>query len=833
MSCLMLPPDSKGPQPEQSSPALDLSAFVLEHVADAFILLDRDFRVTSMNAAAERINGGARRAEVIGRTHWEEWPASVGTRVETEYRRAMAERIAVHFEWHYCEPPDHDVWLEIDAYPAGDGLAVFYRDITPRKVAEAETRDLVSLLQAERAQLAAIVHQIPAGVIVAEAPSGKILVANERVAEIWQRGSHTAESVDAYDTYRGFHPDGTPYAPGDWPLARAITSGEVIRNQRIEILRLNGTKGTILVSAAPIRDARGVITAGVVIFEDISEQAGLEADRAALGENLAKQLGDWQTLFSLTPVGLAVAEDPLCETIRVNDAFARLLEVSSDSNVSSGGPNASELPYVALRGDRELAVDELPLQAAAGAAEPRLGEEVDIVFRDGHRVTLRADAVPLFDTDGSVRGALGAFTDITDQRRRERANRLLADVSATLADSLDFDDTLRTIAGLAVPSLADWCIVDLCEEGGMRRVAVVHKDPAMRETADKIAGYAPSPGSENRVIKVCETGEPILVSRVEQGFVERVAADEHHARAAFDLGIASFVIAPLKARGETYGAITAVRGPQSPAYESEDLELLMDISGRAALAIANAKLYREAQRLSKAKSDFLAVMSHELRTPLNAILGFTALLREEISGPINAAQESQLARVRSAATHLLALIDEILTLARIEAGKQQLDMERIEVGDTLRDIAALAEPSALAKGLRLDLALPSAPCEMTTDVTKLRQIVLNLLSNAVKFTSEGAVSLGFKCWGGEVEIEVRDTGKGIPPEHLDLVFEPFFQEDQRNVGQTSGTGLGLAVSRELARLMGGDLTARSALGVGTTFTLRVPVHSSAAGETAD
>ena len=656
----------------------DLNAFVLERVKDAFVVLDRDFRVVSMNASAERLNGGKPRGEVIGRTHWEEWPASVGTRVEAEYRKAMEERVAAHFEWHYVELPDHDVWVEIDAYPAGEGLALFYRDITPRKQAEAETRALLGLLQVEQAQLAAIVRHIPSGVIVAEAPSGKIVVANDRVREIWDLPEHTAASVAGYAAYRGFHPDGTPYRPDEWPLARAITHGATVRNERIEIVRHDGSPGVILVSAAPIRDARNEIAAGVVIFEDVTEQ--------------------------------------------------------------------------------------------------------------------------------------------------ELASRLAADVSAALAHSLDYDDTLRTIAGLTIPAIADWCVVDLCGDSGMRRVAVVHKDPSMREVAALVASYPPTQGSENRVLEICRTGEPLLVAEVEPGFVERVATDGIHAQAVLDLGIASFVIVPLVARGDTYGAITVIRDAERSAFGSADVALLMDVAGRAALAIANAKLYREAQRLSKAKSDFLAVMSHELRTPLNAILGYTSLLRDGISGPVDRTQEQHLDRVRSAAEHLLSLIDEILTLARIEAGKQHIDLERIELGAALRDIAALAEPVAVAKGLVLEVHLPAAPMEVTLDATKLRQIVLNLLSNAVKFTRTGTVTLLGEWEANEVRVAVSDTGIGIPPEHVESVFEAFFQEDERNVGQTSGTGLGLAVSRELARLMGGDLSLQSTVGIGTTFTLRLPAH---------
>jgi signal transduction histidine kinase/CHASE3 domain sensor protein len=230
----------------------------------------------------------------------------------------------------------------------------------------------------------------------------------------------------------------------------------------------------------------------------------------------------------------------------------------------------------------------------------------------------------------------------------------------------------------------------------------------------------------------------------------------------------------------------------------------------------------EAETASRAKSEFLAVMSHELRTPLAAIIGYEELLFDGITGPVNEGQRMQLARIKASATHLLSLIDEVLTLSRVEAGREVTHPERIPVLAALHEASMITEPLAHEKGLTLDVTRASGELEVWADPTKLRQILLNLLTNAIKFTDAGSVVLESRRADGAVEIIVRDTGIGIAPADHDRVFDTFWQVEQKSTRKVGGTGLGLSVSRRLARLMNGELTVQSALGEGSTFTLRLP-----------
>jgi signal transduction histidine kinase len=245
-------------------------------------------------------------------------------------------------------------------------------------------------------------------------------------------------------------------------------------------------------------------------------------------------------------------------------------------------------------------------------------------------------------------------------------------------------------------------------------------------------------------------------------------------------------------------------------------------SDRAASLVRERAARRDAEFASKAKSDFLAVMSHELRTPLNAIIGYVSLLADGITGPLNERQVAQLGRVKGSATHLLALIEQILSLSRIEAGHEDMRVEHVDARTVVRDATTLVEPLMAAKGLALDVDLPSEPSELATDVTKVRQILLNLLTNAGKFTERGSVRCQLRAEGEMFVIDVGDTGRGIASADVPHVFESFWQASRGEHERPDGVGLGLSVSRRLAQLLGGEITVASVPGEGSTFSVRLP-----------
>jgi signal transduction histidine kinase len=543
----------------------------------------------------------------------------------------------------------------------------------------------------------------------------------------------------------------------------------------------------------------------------------------------------------------------------------------------------------------------VPRSAAPGGAAERL-------------VLLRLDpADRAVEQFGALNRKVAELTEEAHRRRRsedalrdaERRSAFVAEASRLLASSLDVTQTLRNVARLAVPDMADWCAVDLTTpDGGLERVAVEHPDPDRRRLAMELhQRYPPRMDSEVGVPAVLRTGRSQHMAEIPDALIEAVAVDAEHLRIIRDLRLRSFIVAPLSTAGARLGAMTFVYAESGRTYGQQDVLLLEEVARRAATAIENARLVeaiheardrieeqateleaqteelqaqstqleeqagelehqveavealnealttanerisaahreseaarKEAERASLAKSQFLAVMSHELRTPMNAILGFTDLLDAQISGPLNEAQLGQLSRVRASALHLLRLIDQVLSLARIEAGREDVVLENVDVHEVIEEVTGMMEPLAVRAGLVLQTHMPAALPQMTTDGGKLRQILVNLIGNGIKFTQEGRVDVRVRATPAELAVEIADTGQGITESDLARIFDPFEQADQSISRRVEGTGLGLSVSRQLARLLGGDVTVTSAPGDGSTFTLRLPLVADAWIEAAD
>ena len=254
------------------------------------------------------------------------------------------------------------------------------------------------------------------------------------------------------------------------------------------------------------------------------------------------------------------------------------------------------------------------------------------------------------------------------------------------------------------------------------------------------------------------------------------------------------------------------------------LAIVQDVTDRVAREEELRDALEAAQSASRAKSEFLASMSHELRTPLAAMVGYADLLIDEMVGPTTPLQQDHLGRLKSCAFHLLGIVEEILTFARAESGREEIHSETLDAVQLTRGALAIVEPQLRAKHLDLVVKLPDAPVEVATDPGKLRQILVNLLGNAVKFTREGSVTVSLFDLGPQLQFTVADTGPGIAAEDLGRIFEPFTQLEQSWNRANGGTGLGLPVSRRLAHLLGGDVTVSSERGIGSSFTLVLPTN---------
>ena len=548
-----------------------------------------------------------------------------------------------------------------------------------------EIERLRAFQQKERGLLDAVLTQCAHGIIVSDA-QGRLILTNRAAEKIWA-GSATANTVEAWGSYRAFHPDGRPFEGGDWSMARCLLQGETIDAEELHIQRFDGSHGILIGGCAPIRGPEGELVGAISTFADITRFKQLEQ-------------------------------------------------------------------------------------------ELRIGEE---------------------------------------QRR------FIGEASWQLASlALDYEGTLASVAETAVPRLADWCFVDVIEDGAIHRVATAHMDPGHALTAASLRRrHAPTADGFAAIARVVRTG---VSERSIEPIEHMIAAtsDPDLAASLRRLDANAVMIVPLRARDRTLGALTFVAAESGRTFSDNDLLLARQFGNCAALAVDNARLYREAQRVNRVKDEFLATLSHELRTPLNAILGWSRMVR---MGKLDErGRERALETIERNARAQAQLIEDLLDVSRIISGKFRVEVHAVAMPAVVDAAIESVRLAAEARGIELCAKIEPTPT-ISGDPTRLQQVVWNLLSNAIKFTSKGGhVALTLRQIDSQIEIEVTDDGQGIPADFLPYVFDRFRQADGTTTRAHNGLGLGLAIVRHLVELHGGSVRAESGgQGYGSTFVVRLPI----------
>jgi signal transduction histidine kinase/CheY-like chemotaxis protein/putative methionine-R-sulfoxide reductase with GAF domain len=440
------------------------------------------------------------------------------------------------------------------------------------------------------------------------------------------------------------------------------------------------------------------------------------------------------------------------------------------------------------------------------------------------RIGLGIEYARLYDEEQRVRAE-------TETERARTA--FLANVTGLLAASLDYEATLRNLVRLAVPDRGECCVIDIADEpgGATRRVAVAHVEPAKEAILWEIERRYPMwPEDPSSAAEVARTGKPVLLAEVTEA--DRVAAahNPEHLALMHQLAFASSISVPLIARGRTLGTMSFATSDSGRRYGLDDLALARDLASLAALAVDNARLYREAQEsraqavaASRAKDEFLATVSHELRTPLTPILTWARLLDTGRLDPARAAQAIK--AIQRSAKAQVQLIEDLLDVSRIITGKLRLNMQRVELSPVIEAAVEAMRPAMDAKGIQLQMDLDPRAGAIAGDPERLQQVVWNLLSNTIKFTPKGGrVQVALARGNSHVELTVRDTGSGIAPAFLPHLFERFSQEDASTTRPHGGLGLGLAIVRHLVELHRGTVRAESAgEGKGALVTVRLPL----------
>nr|WP_228531220.1 MULTISPECIES: ATP-binding protein [Myxococcaceae] len=421
----------------------------------------------------------------------------------------------------------------------------------------------------------------------------------------------------------------------------------------------------------------------------------------------------------------------------------------------------------------------------------------------------------------------GISTDLTERKRAEDTQDFFVLVGRALADSIDYEATLKTIAQLAVSRLADFCMLDLLgEDGQLHRLEVASRDPALAELMERTRPYPPRMGSGHPVARVVETGTPLVASPITPDWLDASAADAEHRAALQALAPRAAVVAPLVAQGRTLGVINLATRDPNRHFGPRELELVQGVADRAAVALANARLYREAQEAVRTREDVLAIVSHDLKNPLG-VVGMTAgqLLRHAGTDEAGRRTARYAQTIQRSTNRMSRLISDLLDLASIESGTLALAPRAEDPRALLHEAVEALAPLAADKGIALQVdgapggGVPAAPAR--ADRERVLQVLGNIVGNALKFSPAGSeVLLRAEPDGPFVRFSVQDAGPGIGPDELPHIFDRFWKAGR---SATRGTGLGLFICRGIVEGHGGRIWAQSTPGQGTLVLFTLPM----------
>jgi PAS domain S-box-containing protein len=528
----------------------------------------------------------------------------------------------------------------------------------------------------------------------------------------------------------------------------------------------------------------------------------------------------YSDLYDFAPVGYCTL-DPRGRIQEINLTGAALLRMPRDRLV--------DLPLSTFIWAEDGQAFRSHLQNCA-LGDGRVATEVRLGIEGRGSLVAQLVSVPLRDAGARVTGYRTAIVDITTLTQFEDRLRFLADLGDRLAWSLDVRKIVAAVAELAVPFLADLCLIDLVDDGGVfRRVEAVFADKKNdARTSGRVDRHPAIDERPAPQASVLSSGDPVLVEELAGSAFEDFARGDEHLRHLPGPGPTSLMIAALRTGGGVVGTLTFAAAASGRRYGADDLVFAQEIARRASMAMDNAHLHEQARRAIQSREDLLAVVSHDLRNPLSVIL-VSATLALHTSPPGDTNRRA-IEAIRRSALRMDRLISDLLDASTIEAGRLSLETAAQSVDHIVRDAIEALEAPAAQKRLKLEV-VGGGDLGVFCDRGRMLQVFSNLIGNATKFTPEGgSITVRVEPRDQEVCFSVTDTGPGIPEDQLPRLFDRYWQAKRT---ARLGTGLGLAIAKGIIEAQGGRIAVESKLGVGSTFSFTLPRANPPTGSAPD
>jgi PAS domain S-box-containing protein len=602
-------------------------------------------------------------------------------------------------------------------------------------------------------------------------------------------------------------------------------------------VRKDGARFWASVVVTALHDRQGNLKGFAKITRDLTDRMKQEedarraaADRAARRQTELYEQRIRRTRDELELILKSIAEGVVVQSLDglvfTNDTAARMCGFASAEEMMAAPPGQILRGFDIRQEDgTPFPLDRLPGQRALR------GEPSTAVVRfrprsgGGERWSI-ISAAPISDANGNVDRSVSILREFTDRRRTEEAWQFLAEASAILGSSLDYEETMSQVARLAVPEMADWCSVEvLGPDGGLRQLAVAHVDPAKLALAKFWRDRWPPP-EDSMIQRVLRSGKAELLAEITDEMIAASTQEPAQRDAALALGLRSAIVAPLIVGHAPFGVVTFIAAESGRRYSQDDLRLATEVALRASLAVENARAYSEARAAIEVRDNFLSIASHELRTPLSGLtVLMTSLLRAAERDRLTQlgpdAIKARLAKAERQMRQIVVLVDRLLDMSRLSSHDMQLDLAPMDLGELARDVVSRLEDAAADVGGSIELVV-GEPCTGRWDRGRLDQVITNLVTNAIKYGggSPITVSVGGTGVSERARLTVRDRGPGIPEEHQERIFGQF---ERAATPSSPGMGLGLWLVRRIVTAHGGAVTLTSSPGQGATFNVVLPL----------
>ncbi len=703
---------------------------------------------------------------------------------------------------------DTRLWSEIIEIN-GERCAInMLLDVTERRQAEEALR------QSEE-RFAKAFHAGPDALIITRRADGVILDVNESWCRLYgiRREQALGRTVPSFDIY---------IEPAERARMLSLVAEQgSVRDFETGVRAVSGEIRVVTASVEQVEVAGEVCL--LTMIRDITEQRRAEQERQRLLRELETERRSLQAVLEQLPGGLIIAEGATGRVVLGNQQA----EVIWRHPVL---PTDGVADYAAWQGfhadGRPYAAEEWPLARALASGEVVTGEEIVFQRGDGTRGVMMVNASPVRDQAGQAMAGVVTFYDVTERKREEERQRFLADISALLGSSLEDEQIWQRVTRFALPAFANFCSLYVRDDDGRLRLLAVADERGGEGLAQAVdSRYHPDADTAGSLTgQVLRTQQPVLIPEITLAFFDALPVDAEVKQLLQVAGMSSLIIAPIVARGGVLGVLTLMYTHSGRHYDEADLALAQELGRRVGLALDNARLYRQAQQAIEVRDNFLSIASHELKTPLTSLTIQLQLMRQRFQhGDFEKLPPERLARLlaigEEQVRRLTTLVNDLLDVAKIEAGRLEVDRQPVDLVAVVAAVVERCAEQALSVGSAVHLDAPT-PVVGRFDPSRLDQVVTNLLTNAIKYGAGQPIQVSVSGDDHSARLVVKDRGIGIRPDRLAHIFERF----ERAVvpGQYGGMGLGLYISREIVQDHGGTIRVESRPGDGATFMVELP-----------